>query len=296
MPEITDFNLDQRNGGWTAEYSDGTVKTGNVASAVAGDGNLVEAGIEMVPESLADDVLDVFVFQGSPTAAARNLVPSDGNGRGGDAAVVGAPVVGRAHGALSGGNYLQTQAQERYAYTIVCAMRIRDSGANKGCTWGDTYALDANLDGGVDAGSQKIGSYLTFLQTATTSRAGTLSCRVGVAKPDATTPVIGYMNPTLAVDDVSAWRLVALVVRGVSCKLVDLTAGTSSAAANAAAGYRRFPAVDNRFRIGADYSAYNVGTLDIAVWQHYQRGLTDAELSIVAESIRAYYLPRGIKL
>jgi hypothetical protein len=37
MPEITDFNLDQRNGGWTAEYSDGTVKTGNLTS-VAGDG------------------------------------------------------------------------------------------------------------------------------------------------------------------------------------------------------------------------------------------------------------------
>ncbi len=43
MPEITDFNLDQRNGGWTAEYSDGTVKTGNVASAVAGDGKFLPA-------------------------------------------------------------------------------------------------------------------------------------------------------------------------------------------------------------------------------------------------------------
>jgi hypothetical protein len=48
MPEITDFNLDQRNGGWTAEYSDGTVKTGNLTS-VAGDGNPV--GVLLIGQS-----------------------------------------------------------------------------------------------------------------------------------------------------------------------------------------------------------------------------------------------------
>lgn len=120
--------------------------------------------------------------------------------------------------------------------------------------------------------------------------------RVGIAKPDPTTPLISFMNPTLAVADVTAWRLVAAVCYGVSARLYDLTAGTSSALANAPAGYRRFPAYNNKFRIGSDYSAFASGQEDMACWHHYGRALAYPELTSVASKLRADFASVGISL
>ncbi len=78
MPEITDFNLDQRNGGWTAEYSDGTVKTGNLTS-VAGDGNVVGVSTwANIPNAASYPVGAGWLVTNIPAIGAGTVFHSDG--------------------------------------------------------------------------------------------------------------------------------------------------------------------------------------------------------------------------
>lgn len=105
--------------------------TGSSRSALAGaiasmasEGAAVQFGGP--PAALLDDALDVFVLGDSGEESARNFFVSDGFGRGGDASVVGTPTYNPYYAVLSGANYLQTQASERYQYTILAAVRVRN--------------------------------------------------------------------------------------------------------------------------------------------------------------------------
>lgn len=253
-------------------------------------GDVVQFG--GAPAALLGDIADAFALGGNASQTTNNQVNPDGFGGGGPAAIVGSPTYNSAYATLSGANYVQTQVQERYQYTLLAAVRIRNSAPNKAVTIADTYATDLNID----AGTTKFGTYFTMAQTTSTDPPGTLSVRIGVGLPDPTTPIIGFMNPTLSIADVTAWRIVGVVCYGITSKVVDLTANTSSAIANAPAGYRRFPAYTNKYRIGSDYSAFANGQIDVAAWQHYDRALTDVELNTVASKLRTDYATLGITL
>lgn len=216
-----------------------------------------------------------------------------------NATVSGTPSYGSGYARLSGSGYIQTTSREMMGYTILCVCRINNAGANLGVSFANNYALDL----GVNNGSTKFGMLGIIQQAGASDYTGTISNRVGCAKPHLTSPAINYANPSLAVADTRTWRLIALVVNppalsgdGGSNRVIDLTNGTSYNGGGLGTGWYRLPNVVTPIRIGNDQTGYFNGSIDVSAWLHWNRALSDAEMRQLRKTLTPYFAAKGIAI
>lgn len=216
-----------------------------------------------------------------------------------NATVSGTPTYNAAYARLSGSGFIDTTSREMLGYTILCVCRVNNAGATLGVSFANNYALDL----GVNNGATKFGILGIIQQAGAGNYSGTISNRVGCAKPHITTPVINYANPSLGVTDVRTWRLIALVVHPPSLsgdggmnRVMDLTNGTVTNGGGVGTGFHRFPNVVTPIRIGNDQTSYFSGSIDVSGWLHWNRPLSDPELSELRHTLTPHFAAKGIRI
>lgn len=313
FPGIATASVDQYGFTPQAIASDGTIMS-QVAGTLVTDGAKssfppdysYNPAALLLPGTLGKGLTGAFLFGQNANFSRKNLAPSLPMVPSSDGTITGSPTYFPYWTTFSNGKYLDTTVTESRFYTAIAVCRLRDRGANGGATIFCNHTTDSAVhttatDGAI-AANTRFGAYALITQAASTSLSGAISNRVSYAKQATASLVLNYVSPSLAVSDVSQWRMVAFTASAMAAAdgtggvVQDLTNNATTGATTAGPGFMRWSNFTQKLRIGSDFTPFYHGLIDMAMFCFWSRVLTAAEISDFRTRFQPFFNKRGISI